>query len=57
MGTSLEVPTDFVSLHETEVHLNKEVNVIAVVVDYLPPSKSKGTGKDHRIVSKILNSY
>ena len=49
MGTSLEVPTDFVSLQETEMHLNTEVNIIAIVVDYLPPSKTKGSGKDYHI--------
>lgn len=49
MDMSLEVPNDFVSLHETEVHLDNEVNVIAIVVDYLPPRKTNGIGQDHRI--------
>jgi hypothetical protein len=53
MDILLEVPTDFVSINETEVHLNKEVNVIAVVVDYLPPSKSRGIGQYYRICSKV----
>ena len=51
MGMPLDVPTDFVSLHETEAHLNKEVNVMAVVVDYLPPCKTRGTGQYYRIDS------
>lgn len=53
MGILLEVPADFVSLRETEAHVNKDVNVIAIIVDYLPPCKSKGRGQDYRIASKV----
>lgn len=49
MSMSLEVPNGFLSLHDTEAHGNKEINVIGVVVEYLPPSKSKGSGQNYRL--------
>jgi len=41
---SEKLPDDFLSLADTESKLEQEVNVIGVVVDYLPPTQTRGTG-------------
>lgn len=40
-----KIPEDFLSLTDTGERPDQEVNVIGVIVDYLPPTPTKGNGK------------
>jgi hypothetical protein len=44
MATDSAPPVGFVSLDIVRTKLNEDLNVIGVVTDFLPPTKSRGVG-------------
>jgi hypothetical protein len=42
---SEKLPEGFLTLDAVNDTFDQDVNVMAIVVDLLPPSKSRGTGK------------